>query len=225
MTALSSRRGASLKSFQKKEKEERASEPDEPPQDPPPCGRNVEVDFKGEKRSNETHESKTDPDARLYRKSKGTGAQMCHMGHALMENRNGLCVDARLTEANGMAEREAATDMVAGLPESRNKTVGADKGYDEGGFVEAMKMLNARPHVAQNQHRNRSSAIDRRTTRHPGYGASQKVRKRIEEIFGWLKTVGGFRKTRHRGRESVAWQFKFALACYNLVRIGNLCPA
>lgn len=213
---------ASLKSFQKREDEQIKGEDEGPPQS---GGRNQEVDFKGEKRSNSTHESKTDPEARLFRKSQNTGAQMSYMGHALMENRNGLAVDSSVTQSTGLAEREAAVDMLMNQGGSGRKTLAADKGYDEMVFVEVVKKMNVTPHVAQNQHARRASAIDDRTTRHPGYRHSMRVRKRIEEIFGWLKTVGGMRKTRHRGRAKVAWQFTFALSVYNLVRIGNLCPA
>ena len=204
---------AGQKSFQRKGKSS-----SEPPDDPG----NPTVNFHGEKRRNDTHESKTDPDARLYRKSNGQGAKLVFMGHALTENRNGLVVDTRLTPATGHAERVAALEMVSDLAASR-VTVGVDKGYDTRDFVAGLRAQNATPHVAQNT-RNRRSAIDGRTTRHPGYAVSQKKRKRVEEVFGWMKTVGLLRKTRHRGLERVGWIFTFTAAVYNLVRIRNLTP-
>lgn len=189
--------------------------------DLPPSGasRNPTVNFRGEKRINDTHASITDPQARLYKKGKGQEARLSYMGHLLMENRNGLAVDARLTLATGTAEREAALAMVGEQKGSRRITVGADKGYDTKAFVRRLRMLNATPHAAQ---RAKGSAIDRRVTRHEGYSISQRVRKRVEEIFGWLKTVAGLRRTRHRGREKVDWMFTFATAAYNLVRMRNL---
>jgi transposase len=180
-----------------------------------------EVDFHGQKRTNDTHESTTDPDSRLYRKSRGDGAKMSYLGHVMMENRNGLAVDARVTKATGTAEREAAFDMAEDLPGSHRKTLGGDKNYDTRELVEDLQSLNVTPHVAQNT-ANRSSAIDGRTTRHDGYEVSQRVRKRVEEIFGWLKTVGLMRKTHFRGTRKVGWMFVFALSVYNLVRITNL---
>jgi transposase len=154
-------------------------------------GRNAEADFRGEKRTNETHESTTDPDARLYRKGPGMEAKLCFIGHGLMENRSGLIVDARLTRVSGHAERLAALEMIEGVAGRLGAvTLGADKGYDAAEFVEDLRALNVRPHVAQNTS-GRRSAIDRRTTRHPGYALSQCIRKRIEEAFGWMKTVGG----------------------------------
>lgn len=186
-------------------------------------GRNQDVNFQGQKRSNATHESTTDPDARLYRKSKQAGAQLCYMGHVLMENRNGLAVDVRVTRAVGHAEEEAAKEM---LLEKRRKsgriTVGADKGYDSKEFVETMKEFGVTPHVAQNNSGNRKSAIDGRTTRHSGYDISQRKRKLVEEIFGWTKTVGGLRKTRLKGIPLVDSIFTFTVAAYNLLRIRNL---
>ena len=188
-------------------------------------GRNVEVDFKGEKRSNQTHESTTDPQARLYRKGAGMEAKLCFMGHGLMENRSGLIVDARLTTADGHAERIAALAMIE--PHADRPcavTVGTDKGYDAEDFVNELRSMNVRPHVAQNTN-GRRSAIDRRTTRHAGYAQSQRIRKRIEEAFGWIKTVAGQRKTKFRGRDRVGWAFAFAAAAYNLVRMPKLLAA
>ena len=213
---------ASLKSFQKKQPSENAEVDDQDPPTDPRQGRNPDVDFKGEKRANATHESQTDPEAKLFRKSKNRGAQMCYMGHVTMENRNGLAVSCRLTRASGTAEREAALEMAKEFARETRKTLGADKGYDERKFVADLKQMQVTPHVAQNEHERRLSAIDRRTARHAGYLASQRIRKRIEEIFGWAKTVGGMRKTRHKGLARVGWQFAFTLAAYNLVRIGNL---
>ena len=182
-------------------------------------GRNAEVDFRGQKRKNDTHASTTDPDSRLYRKGLGKEAKLCYMGHVLMENRNGLAVDSRLTLATGTAEREAAMEMIEGVASSKKITLGGDKGYDQGDFVEQLRANDVTPHVAQ---KNNGSAIDARTSRHPGYEVSQRIRKRIEEIFGWLKTVGGLSKTRYRGASKVAWMFTFALCAYNLVRMRNL---
>lgn len=188
-------------------------------------GRNPAVDFKGEKRSNETHRSRTDPDARLYRKGPGMEAKLCYIGHGLMENRSGLIVDARLTLVSGHAERLAALEMIEGFADRPVAvTLGADRGYDAADFVAELRELNVRPHVAQNQSRRRS-AIDGRTTRHPGYAASQRVRKRIEEAFGWIKTIAGLRKTKLRGRAKVDWSFTFAAAAYNLVRAPKLLAA
>jgi hypothetical protein len=185
-------------------------------------GRNAATDFRGERRSNESHESTTDPDARLYRKGPGMEAKLCFMGHGLMENRSGLIVDTRLTRISGHAERLAALDMIEPLADrSRAITLGADRGYDAADFVEELRTLNVRPHVAQNARRRRS-AIDGRTTRHPGYAASQRIRKRIEEVFGWIKTVAGLRKTKLRGLDKVDWAFAFTAAAYNLVRLPKL---
>jgi len=205
---------ASLKSFKKVE-----SEPSAPPDDPG----NPTVDFHGEKRSNETHASTTDPDAMLARKGAGKEAKLSMSGHVLMENRNGLAVDVEVLPATGKAEPAAAMKMIQAIPGERRVTVGADKAYDTKEFVEEARNLNATPHVAQNNKR-RKSAIDARTTRHAGYAVSQQKRKRVEEIFGWLKTVGGMRKLRHRGLELVGWMFTFAVAGYNLVRMRNLVP-
>jgi transposase len=188
---------------------------------PPTPGRNGERDFHGEKRSNETHASTTDPDARLYRKSSGQSSTLCHMGHVVTENRNGLVVATEMTQATGTAEREAAIAMVEDLAGSDRITLGADKAYDTLDFVAEMRRQGVSPHVAQNSKRRRS-AIDGRTTRHVGYVVSQRLRKRIEEVFGWMKTVGGLRKTRHRGTARVGWVFTFTAAAYNLVRIQKL---
>ena len=188
-------------------------------------GRNGEADFRGSKRSNETHASTTDPDARLYRKGPGKEARLCFIGHGLMENRSGLLIDARLTPADGHAERVAALAMIeerADRPQSI--TLAADKGYDAEDFVNELRSMNVRPHVAQNDSRRRS-AIDGRTARHPGYAASQRVRKRIEEAFGWIKTIAGQDKTHFRGRDRVGWAFTFAAAAYNLVRLPRLIAA
>lgn len=179
-------------------------------------------DFHGNKRRNETHESKTDPQARLFRKGRGKEAKLCYMGHVLTENRNGLVVDVALTSADGRAEREAGLAMASRLPGGlRRVTLGADKGYDTQAFVEALRELNVTPHVAQNTS-GRRSRIDERTTRHASYKISQRKRKRVEEVFGWIKTTAGLRKARHRGRDRVGWMFTFAAAAYNLVRMRNL---
>ncbi len=196
---------------------------DEPPAPPADGTRNPTVNFKKEKRKNETHQSTTDPDCRLFKKSEGAGAQLCYMGHVLMENRNGLAVSARLTQADGTAERDACLDMLQDIGGDRRITLGGDKNYDVHDFVDTLRSLNVTPHVAQND-TNRKSAIDGRTTHHPGYGVSMNKRKRVEEIFGWLKTVGMMRKTRHRGTEKVGWMFTFSLAAYNLVRMRRLVP-
>ena len=188
-------------------------------------GRNAPVNFRGEKRSNQTHRSTTDPDARLYRKGPGMEAKLCFIGHGLMENRSGLIVDARLTRVSGHAERLAALDMIEGLAgRPRAITLGADKGYDAADFVEELRTINVRPHVARNTS-GRRSAIDRRTTRHPGYAKSQRIRKRIEEAFGWIKTVAGMHRTKLRGLAKVDWSFTFAVAAYNLVRMPKLLVA
>ena len=194
---------------------------------PPPAsgGRNAEVDFKGQKRSNDTHQSTTDPEARLYRKGSGMEAKLCFIGHALMENRSGLIVDTRLTSADGHAERIAALSMIEPRADRpRGVTLGADKAYDAEDFVNELRSMNVRAHVAQNTN-GRRSAIDGRTTRHAGYGMSQRIRKRIEEAFGWIKTTAGQRKTRFRGRDKVGWAFALAAAAYNLVRLPKLVAA
>ena len=185
-------------------------------------GRNAVADFRGQKRSNETHASTTDPDAKLYRKGPGMEAKLCFIGHGLMENRSGLIIDTRLTRVSGHAERLAALDMIEPLADRpRAITLGADRGYDTADFVEELRTLNIRPHVARNTSRRRS-AIDGRTTRHAGYAASQRIRKRIEEAFGWIKTVAGMRKTKLRGLDKVALAFAFTAAAYNLVRLPRL---
>jgi transposase len=192
---------------------------DAPPEPPADAG-NADVDFRGAPRSNATHESTTDPAARLFKKAKGQEAKLGYLGHVLMENRNGLVVDTRLTQATGTAERDAAEEML----QKRRGTVGADKAYDTRDFVSRVRAAGVTPHVAQNQ-RNRRSAIDGRTTRHPGYAISQTKRKRVEEIFGWGKTIGLLDKLRHRGRDRVGWVFTFTAAAYNLVRMRNLITA
>ena len=204
---------ASLKSFKRKDSGE------EPPVDDPG---NPTVNFHGEERRNETHASTTDPDALLARKGSGKEAKLSYSGHVLMENRNGMVVDVEVLPANGTAERDAALVMIERIPGHHQVTVGADKNYDTKDFVAETRNLKATPHVAQNIHARRRSAIDGRTTRHGGYAISQVKRKRIEEIFGWMKTVGGMRKLRHRGLPLVGWMFTFAAAAYNLVRMRNL---
>lgn len=179
------------------------------------------VDFKGEKRSNETHESKTDPEAKLYTKSGGQAAKLQFMGHVTMENRNGLVVNARLTQATGTAEREAAFEMATALDEG--STLGADKGYDTAEHGENLKGIGIKSHVAQNIHaRKLTSSIDERTTRHAGYEVSQRKRMRVEEIFGWVKTIGLMRRPMFRGTGRLGWVFTFALSVYNIIRICNL---
>ena len=209
---------ASMKSFKPKDPPGGGS----PNGETSPGGRNAEADFKGEKRSNATHRSTTDPDARLYRRGPGMEAKLCFIGHGLMENRCGLMVDARLTRVSGHAERLAALDMIEPRADRpRAITLGADRGYDAADFVEELRTRNVRPHVAQNKS-GRRSAIDRRTTRHPGYASSQRIRKRIEEAFGWIKSVAGMRRTKLRGLARVDWAFTFAAAAYNLVRAPKL---
>jgi transposase len=186
-------------------------------------GRNAEVNFHGQKRSNETHASITDPDARLYRKGEGKEARLCYMGHALMENRNGLVVEACLTHADGHSERNAALAMIEPRADRPVRiTLGADKGYDAEDFVNELRSMNVTPHVAAKA---KGSAIDGRTTRHAGYAISQRIRKRIEEPFGWSKTVGLAAKTMLRGLDRVGAQFVFNLAAYNLVRLPKLLAA
>lgn len=204
---------ASQKSFRPKEQG-----PTAPPDDPG----NPTVDFHGEKRSNQTHESTTDPDARLARKSGGHEAKLAYCGNVMVENRNGLVVDTELLQCNGTAERDAALLMAERVEGGQRVTVAADKGYDTKEFVAEMRGMNATPHVARNEKRAGGSAVDARTTRHVGYQISMRKRKRIEEVFGWLKTVALLRKTRHRGVFRVGWVFTFAAAAYNLVRMRNL---
>ncbi|KAF0205081.1 MAG: transposase IS4 family [Methylocystaceae bacterium] len=208
---------ASMKSFKPKDGA------DEPPAEG--GGRNKETDFHGEKRSNETHASTTDPEARLYRKGVGKEAKLCFIGHALMENRHGLFVDACLTPADGHAERIAALHMIEPRADQpRAITLGADKAYDAEDFVNELRAMKVTPHVAQNTS-GRTSAIDGRTTRHAGYAISQRIRKRIEEGFGWIKTIAGQEKTKFRGRDRVGWAFTFAAAAYNLARLPKLMAA
>lgn len=181
------------------------------------------TDFHGQKRSNATHESKTDPEAKLMRKGLGKEAKLCFSGHVLMENRNGLVVDFRIAEANGKAEREVALQMLdEALPGDKRITVGADKGYDTGDFIARCREMNVTPHVAQCETAHRRSMIDERTTRHGGYYVSQTIRKRIEEIFGWMKTVGNFRRSRLKGIARSQMAAYFAGAAYNLLRMAKL---
>jgi len=190
----------------------------------PPGGgssRNRDVDFRGKRRTNEEFWSTTDRQARMFRKGTGKEAKLCYFGHLLTENRNGLIVDVRTTLASGTAEREAALEMLEALPGKYRVTVGADKGYDSREFTEALRSLQVTPHIAENDGHRRSS-LDARTTRHEGYLVSQRLRKRVEECFGWMKTVGSIRKTKFRGRDRVDWQFTLTSAIYNLTRIRNL---
>lgn len=182
---------------------------------------NPTVDFHGEQRTNATHQSTTDPEARLAKKGKGKEAKLSFAGHVLMENRNGIAVTSSVTLAEGRAELEAAVAMVEEIPGQHRVTLGGDKAYDTKEFVQEMRDHQVTPHVALKA----TTIIDARTTRHPGYAISQQKRKRVEEIFGWLKTIGGLRKTRHRGVQRVGWMFTFALAAYNLVRMRNLAAA
>jgi transposase len=199
---------ASLKSFQRK---------DQPPTAPPDDPGNPSVDFHGESRKNDTHQSTTDPDAQLARKGQGKEAKLSYAGHVLLDNRHGLVANVCTTAATGMAEREAALLLLNGLPQGA--TVGGDKGYDVASFVAAVRLLGLTPHIAS---KDRGSAIDGRTTRHPGYAVSQQRRKLIEQVFGWMKTVGGLRKLRHRGGERVDWIVTFTAAAYNLIRLRTL---
>ena len=201
---------AGLKSFKP-----RGNKDEGPPDDPG----NPTVNFHGEKRGNQTHQSTTDPDARLYKKGPGKEAKLYFAGHVVMENRNGLAVGAQLTPASGRAEMDTAHALLDDIPRRTRLTVAGDKGFDERIFVEGLRNRGATPHVAQKA---RYTAIDGRTTRHETYEVSQRIRKRIEEIFGWLKTVGLLRKVRHRGLPKVGWTFTFGLTAYNLVRIRNL---
>ena len=202
---------ASHKSFRPKDEE-----PPTPPDDP----KNPTVNFRGERRKNDTHQSTTDPDARMYRKSDGHPARLAYMGHVLMENRSGLIVDTDVTPADGYGERYAALEMLEALTGGR-VTAGADKAYDYPEFVAELRQMTVTPHVAQNTTKRRS-AIDGRTTRQAGYAVSQRKRKRVEEIFGWMKTIGLLRKLRHRGGPTVTWIFRFTAAAFNLIRIRNL---
>jgi IS5 family transposase len=206
---------ASLKSFKRRD----AAPSDEPPDDPG----NPTVDFHGEKRSNTTHRSTTDPEARLLKKGKGKEAKLCFMGHALMENRHGLLVGFRMTEATGTAERDVTPELLRQARERgfHPKTIGGDKNYDTRDCVADIRGCGVTPHVAQNTS-GRRSAIDGRTTRHPGYAISQRIRKRVEEIFGWMKTVGGFRRTRFRGLDRTSLAGYLVATAYNLVRLSRL---
>jgi transposase len=204
---------AGQKSFKRKEAESSTPPPDDPG--------NPSIDFRGERRTNATHASTTDPEARLYKKAKGQEAKLAYLGHVLIENRHGLVVDTAVTQATRTAEREAALTMAEAIPGQQRITLGADKNYDTHDFVRELRELRVTPHVAQNMS-GRSSAIDGRTTRHPGYAVSQRKRKCVEEIFGWMKTVGLLRKTRYRGVARVGWMFTFAAAVYNLVRMRTL---
>jgi IS5 family transposase len=201
---------ASHKSFK------RRGAPSDPPDDPG----NPTVNFRGESRKNDTHQSTTDPDARLYKKSDGRPAQLAYAGHLLMENRSGLIVDTHVTPADGFGERDAALLMLERRPGGR-VTLGGDKAYDYPAFVAELRHMAVTPHVAQNTTKRRS-AVDGRTTRHPGYAISQRKRKLVEQAFGWMKTVGTLRKLHHRGGRRVAWIFTFAAAAYNLVRLRTL---
>ena len=239
---------ASMKSFQPKDSlpppqdgspggppsppaDETSTDTDQPQQtetqpmcDTPRQSRNAEVNFRGEKRSNATHASVTDPDARLYKKAPGAAAMLCFMGHTLMENRNGLVVQADLTYADGRGERKAALEMINrhSPGSTRRLTLGADKGYDSADFVAELRRMVVTPHVAQKA---RHSAIDARTTQHPGYALSQRCRKKIEEPFGWAKTVGGMAQTVHRGLDRVRAQFTMTMAACNLARLPKLLAA
>jgi IS5 family transposase len=209
---------ASFKSFKRKD--------DKDDKGPPDDSGNPSVDFHGERRSNDTHESTTDPEAKLARKGKGKEAKLAFAAHALMENRNGLLVDLRITDASGTTERDAALTMLdETLRGSQRLTLAGDKGYDTKDFIRACRDRNVSPHVAQNVHLRRRSAIDERTTRHSGYTISQRIRKRIEEIFGWFKTVGNYRKTRYKGRTRNQMAAHLIGAAFNLMRIARLVEA
>jgi len=203
---------ASQKSFQKKGGGGSGESGDDPG--------NPTVDFHGEKRSNQTHASRTDPEALLAKKGKGKEAKLCYAGHVMIENRHGFVVNTVLTQAYGRAEPDAALWMAERIPGTRRVSLGADKGYDQEAVIQEMRRMKVTPHVAQRE----SSALDGRTTRHAGYAVSQRVRKRVEEVFGWMKTIGLLRKLRHRGLDRVGWMFTFTAAAYNLVRARNLNP-
>ena len=218
---------ASHKSFQPKADGGEAPGGDEPPGSPPSSGRNAERDWRGQRRSNETHMSKTDPDARLARKSDGQSSILAYAGHVLMENRNGLIADACLTHATGTAERGAALTMLDRRADKRRITPGADKGYDVADFVVALRQRQVTPHIAADRRVSklgveRHSEIDARTTRHRGYEISQRIRKRIEEVFGWVKSAAGKRQTKFRGIQRVGWSFSLTAAAYNLIRLPRL---
>jgi transposase len=207
---------ASLKSFKRKD-----AGPSEPPDDPG----NPSVDFHGERRQNATHQSTTDPEARLAKKGAGKEAKLCYTESVLMENRNGIMIDLRVGQTSGRAEREQGLEMLQAVGGPHRITVAADKGYDSAEFVAGCRALNVTPHVAQNERRRGGSALDLRTTSWPGYAVSQRVRKRVEEIFGWIKTVGNFRRTRYRGVERTSFAAYLVGAAYNLLRIARLCPS
>ena len=204
---------ASMKSFQRKDGGG----------EPPAGGSNPEVNFRNEKRSNDTHQSTTDPECRLYKKAEGQESRLCYLGHALMENRNGLVVDGCVTQANGHAERNAAIDMVDAIKTQGPITLGADKAYDAAEFVERLGKANVLPHIAQNT-TNRKSAVPDEIAQSIGYAISQVVRKRIEEVFGWAKEIGGMAQVKLRGLAKVDWRFLMTLAAYNLVRMRSLVP-
>jgi transposase len=203
---------ASMKSFRRKDGTDQ----------PPGPGRNAARDFHCDKRSNRTHASTTDPDARLAKKATGKEAKLAFAGHLLMENCNGLVVNARLTKATGTAEPEAAIDMLSEIPGTHQITAGADKAYDTAAFVGTLREMKVTPHVAQNISGHRGSNIDGRTTRHPGYRISQVIRKRIEEVNGWIKSLAGMAQTKHRGLPRVRWMFQLKVAAYNLIRLPRL---
>lgn len=208
---------ASLKSFRVKDEDGSDGSDDDPG--------NPTVDFKGEKRRNDTHQSKTDPDSRLYRKGKGKEAKLSYLGHVLIDNRNGLVMQAEVRRASGTAEREAGLAMVEKerrwqKAQAKRLTLGADRGFDERGFVAGLRQRHVTPHIAMRE--DRRSALDERTTRHAGYALSQRKRKRVEEVFGWGKTIGLLRKLRHRGVRLVNWIFELTMGVYNLVRLKNL---
>ena len=207
---------ASHKSFRPRDDD------DEPPEG---GGRNAQADFRGQRRCNDTHASTTDPEARLYRKSPGTASMLCYQGHLVTENRHGLIVGAAVSEANGRGERETALRLLAGLPGRHRKTVGADRGYDTADFVAGVRDLRITPHVACNNSGNRGSRIDGRTTRHEGYGVSQRKRKQIEEHFGWGMTVGSLRQTLYRGLARVDQHVRLTMLASNLVRMRSLALA
>jgi transposase len=207
---------AGQKSFQRRKGKDDKLNP--PPRD---LGNNPTVNWHKQKRKNDTHQSLTDPFARLFKKTRGAEARLAYMGHVLTENRNGLVVDVRVTQATGTAERNAAAEMLSGKPASRPATLGGDRGYDTAAFVKQLREMKVTPHVAQNDS-HRRSAVDARTTRHDGYAISQRKRKRVEEVFGWMKTVALQRKTRFLGPDRTGWMFTLAAAAYNLVRIRNL---
>lgn len=206
---------ASMKSFQPKEDK---AEDDEK-SGTPGGDRNPDVDFRGQKRSNDTHASKTDGEARLYKKSRGAESKLAYLGHVLMENRNGLAVDVEVTLASGTAERDAAKVMTGRLKGRKRRTLGADKGYDAAEFAKDLRDLEITPHIAQKKG---GKSVDGRTTRHEGYAISQRKRKRVEEIFGWAKTVGLIRKAKVRGKAKIDWLFTMCIAVFNLVRMRNL---